>query len=150
MRKKKATDILNRRKRRKPLNLLFSTLCLTGWISPLLYTKSSKLEWFDDLTVLCLKICFFELSFFFWLLLNQCHKTSSPRKCGRVELCRSNTRSHHFLTTNDVIRRLISLIFPNIEISRTNTDVWKWHDRTENACTVNTSRCPIQSLRKLF
>ena len=24
------------------------------------------------------------------------------------------------------------------------------HDRTENACTVSTSRCPIQSLRKLF
>ena len=25
-----------------------------------------------------------------------------------------------------------------------------WHDRTENECTVSTSRCPIQSLRKLF
>ena len=24
------------------------------------------------------------------------------------------------------------------------------HDRTENSCTVSTSRCPIQSLRKLF
>ena len=24
------------------------------------------------------------------------------------------------------------------------------HDRTENACTVSTSRCPIQSLRELF
>ena len=24
------------------------------------------------------------------------------------------------------------------------------HDRTGNACTVSTSRCPIQSLRKLF
>ena len=24
------------------------------------------------------------------------------------------------------------------------------HDRTENACTVSTSGCPIQSLRKLF
>ena len=24
------------------------------------------------------------------------------------------------------------------------------HDRTENACTVSTSLCPIQSLRKLF
>ena len=28
---------------------------------------------------------------------------------------------------------------------------WDWgHDRTENACTVSTSRCPIQSLRKVF
>ena len=26
----------------------------------------------------------------------------------------------------------------------------KKHDRTENAWTVSTSRCPIQSLRKLF
>ena len=25
-----------------------------------------------------------------------------------------------------------------------------YHDRTENACTVSTSLCPIQSLRKLF
>ena len=24
------------------------------------------------------------------------------------------------------------------------------HDRTENACTVSTSRCPIQTLRKVF
>ena len=24
------------------------------------------------------------------------------------------------------------------------------HDRTENACTVSISRCPIQSLRKVF
>ena len=24
------------------------------------------------------------------------------------------------------------------------------HDRTDNACTVSTSRCPIQSLRKVF
>ena len=25
-----------------------------------------------------------------------------------------------------------------------------FHDRTENSCTVSTSRCPIQSLRKVF
>ena len=28
--------------------------------------------------------------------------------------------------------------------------VVSYHDRTDNACTVSTSRCPIQSLRKVF
>ena len=40
-------------------------------------------------------------------------------------------------------------IFP-----RPATHVYKFldtcHDSTENACTVSTSRCPIQSLRKVF
>ena len=29
-------------------------------------------------------------------------------------------------------------------------DFCKYHDRTDNACTVSTSRCSIQSLRKVF
>ena len=30
------------------------------------------------------------------------------------------------------------------------TKIVDFHDRTENACTVSTARCPIQSLRKVF
>ena len=35
------------------------------------------------------------------------------------------------------------------DFSRTWDD-YKHHDRTENACTVSISLCPIQSLRKVF
>ena len=44
--------------------------------------------------------------------------------------------------------RLLSLQRP--PKGRKIQKAWKIHDRTENACTVSTSRFPIQSLRKLL
>ena len=49
-------------------------------------------------------------------------------------------------------QRLANLTKETLTKMRINQsfDLSMLHDRTENACTVSTSLCPIQSLRKLF
>ena len=46
-----------------------------------------------------------------------------------------------------LLKLTLTLIF-FLFVSKGND--WVIHDRTDNACTVSTSRCPIQSLRKVF
>ena len=41
-------------------------------------------------------------------------------------------------------------VVTKIENLREELDLVDIYDRTENACTVSTSCCPIQSLRKVF